>query len=212
MKEGPFNNFEKEEFIGAENSYFANIRHDEKLVWKRIEEKLGNKRTIPFWVYSLAASILIISGMGFFFSHTINQKNHEIDQLLISLNKSTGIVENNDSFLSYPIKTPDVIVREVEKTVYLTKTVTDTVYLYDTLLYVKNQTDTIFVFKNEKFLEEQTEKISFAENQNVESGKIKSGKKRSWPTFIFFGKNKEDNATENISNSDKQGLLTFKSK
>jgi len=203
MKEEQSENL-KEDIKSAENQYFANIKHDKDQVWDRIEKRLKKNKTIPFWIYYAAASILLVLSMGFVFNQSILSKNKEIAELKLKFESR----DKNAILIQYPRYKHfklDTIQTVKERLVQVPVNLHDTLYIYDTIQNIVVQMDTVYIRERKK------EDKLMVENQIQDNKYLENGtdlkKKRNRRFIIQFGKPKTE-----TTNTEQQSLLTLRTK
>lgn len=213
MKDGQYNDYIKKQIENNEDAYYSQVVDDKQSTWDRIEERLETKKVIPLWVYSVAASVLILIGLVFVFNQRLNSKNVEIARLEALLEASKNQVAGQTPAFAknQVVKLVDTVKIVQERIVYVPQQVLDTIVLHDTVNHVVTVKDTVFVNKKEPKLfvknnVEETKKQ--AKNPNAVVSKVALKKKRKMGRFIFlFGKPKNEQYSE-----EAQRLITLRTK
>lgn len=173
MKDEQYNDYIKQQLKNSEEKHFSKIEHNQKDVWNRIDERLEKKKVIPLWIYSTAASIILLLSITFLFNKQVNKRNIEIAKLqtLVEIqNKQLNKLENNDIQV---VKVVDTVKIVQEKLVYVPVKSIDTLVLRDTINQLVKLVDTVFINKPE-------ENILAANNSNTN---LNSKSKESTPNI-----------------------------
>jgi len=211
MNDELYKDFIQNQLNENEDSYFADIKHDKNLLWNRIDKN----KIIPFWFYYAAATILLIIGMGFFFSIKMKYRDNEILKLQAQINWQNKKLSPNRQKSYNKIQIVDTLKIVNEKIVYQTKQMIDTIVLHDTLTDLVIKKDTIFIINNP--VEQIADNEMKADNIAIKKSEMPinqvSHKKNREKRFIFlFGKPRNDAPIDATAENRTAGLITLKSK
>ncbi len=203
MNDEQYNKLIKRGLEENEEVFFSDIKHNKNKTWNLIEHRLEKKRVIPLWFYNVAASVILLFGISFFFKYEMKIKNVKI----VELNQKLAKLENQESREKIKIITKtDTIKLIKEKLVYVPVIEHNTIVKYDTIYQQITLTDTIFIKEKLPELIAKNEiSKNLINNQNVNSNnQLKTKKKRRFVfRFGMFG-------NSNVEKVQNEPLLSLK--
>jgi len=215
MSDEQYNKLINKQLQESEEVYFADIENDKELVWDRIEVRLSERKAIPFWIYSAAAAVLLIMGLGFIFNLQLRYKNNEISKLQLQLKTQQSLLKRIQLPVYYAVNYTDTINKWHKNFIYSTVQTKDTIFYHDTITNLVNLTDTVFIKENEvKQIADNVikEEKEFNDNKVITENQKLKKKARNRRFIILFGKPDNDSQEYSSTDYETQRLITLKSK